>query len=185
MAEIDTRSIGIRIAHYRRMNGVSTDDLADATSGAVSRAVIANIESGRKADVSVVQLLALAAALGVPPVALLLPLEEPEALVTVRPNDDRRAIDTLDWISGTSSEGHQTPAGKNARAILMGVRGYYRSLQQLRKAQSRSRAWDDESAAHSDAEWNALARDVMSWSEDLEGKREFLETLGVGPLEVE
>ena len=103
------------------------------TSGAVSRAVIANIESGRKADVSVVQLLALAAALGVPPVALLLPLEEPEALVTVRPNDDRRAIDTLDWISGTSSEGHQTPAGKNARAILMGVRGYYRSLQQLRK----------------------------------------------------
>ena len=48
MAEIDTRSIGIRIAHYRRMNGVSTDDLADATSGAVSRAVIANIESGSR-----------------------------------------------------------------------------------------------------------------------------------------
>jgi transcriptional regulator with XRE-family HTH domain len=78
-------SFGKRLAAWRRHRGFRTaaalaEEIA-AQGGTVSEAVIQNLESGRKADPTVSQLLALTAALGVPPLALLAPLGNPVAHV--------------------------------------------------------------------------------------------------------
>lgn len=69
--------LGHRVAAYRKRNGWSAQRLADNTGGVVSRATIANLESGRRADIGLRQFLALCLALRVPPTALLLNLDEP------------------------------------------------------------------------------------------------------------
>ncbi|WP_285063697.1 helix-turn-helix transcriptional regulator [Frigoribacterium sp. ME-P-080] len=74
---------GARLAKYRKMAGFSARELSDRINGEISRGVIANIESGRKTDVTVDQMLTLAWALDIPPVALALPLEEPERFVAL------------------------------------------------------------------------------------------------------
>lgn len=51
-------------------------ELADRTDGAVGKSVIANIETGRKQDVTVAQLAAISSGLCVPLVALLTDLDE-------------------------------------------------------------------------------------------------------------
>jgi transcriptional regulator with XRE-family HTH domain len=73
--------IGARVAKYRRLAGLSARELAEQAGYGLTRGVIANIESGRKTDITVDQLLALATVLGVMPVVLALPLEKPYAFV--------------------------------------------------------------------------------------------------------
>lgn len=65
----------------RRERGYrTTRELADAVEGGkVTSAILENIESGRKADISVSQLLNIARALNVPPSFLLAPMGTPEA----------------------------------------------------------------------------------------------------------
>lgn len=77
MTQLPAADLGLRIAAYRKRNGWSAQRLADNTDGAVSRATIANLESGRRGDLGLRQFLALCLALRVPPTALLLDLEEP------------------------------------------------------------------------------------------------------------
>jgi transcriptional regulator with XRE-family HTH domain len=73
-------SIGARIKAARRARGFdSAAALADAIPGAgLSRSILANIESGRKVDMKVVDLLNIAMALNVPVGYLLAPLTRPE-----------------------------------------------------------------------------------------------------------
>ncbi|WP_374008544.1 helix-turn-helix domain-containing protein [Leifsonia sp. LS-T14] len=73
-------SIGTRIKMARRQRGYrTTRELADAVEGGkVTSAILENIESGRKADISVSQLLNIARALNVPPSFLLAPMATPE-----------------------------------------------------------------------------------------------------------
>ena len=77
MTQLPAADLGLRIAAYRKRNGWSAQRLADNTDGAVSRATIANLESGRRGELGLRQFLALCLALRVPPTALLLDLEEP------------------------------------------------------------------------------------------------------------
>lgn len=74
-------AIGARIKLARRERGYrTTRDLADAIpADNVTMAVLENIESGRKADLSVSQLLNIAKGLGVPPSMLLAPMANPDA----------------------------------------------------------------------------------------------------------
>ncbi|MGO4594836.1 helix-turn-helix domain-containing protein [Leifsonia sp. 2TAF2] len=74
-------SVGARIKMARRERGYrTTRELADAVEGGkVTSAILENIESGRKADISVSQLLNIARALNVPPSFLLAPMGTPEA----------------------------------------------------------------------------------------------------------
>jgi transcriptional regulator with XRE-family HTH domain len=72
-----TEGIGQAIARYRKLNRWSGRQLADATDGALTRDTIANIENGRRTDLTVRQLLAIALALRIPPVALLIDLQHP------------------------------------------------------------------------------------------------------------
>lgn len=71
--------IGKRIASYRKYMGVGTaKDLADKIGNPkITAAVIQNIESGRKVDLSVAQLLDIAHGLGVSPIFLLAPVGRP------------------------------------------------------------------------------------------------------------
>lgn len=55
----------------RKGEGLSAQQVADRSGGVLTRGVIANLESGRKYSVTVLELLALATALDVPPVWLL------------------------------------------------------------------------------------------------------------------
>ncbi|MDP9115686.1 MAG: helix-turn-helix domain-containing protein [Actinomycetota bacterium] len=77
MSQPITEGIGQRIARYRKMNHWSARQLAEATDGALTRDTIANIESGRRTDITVRQFLAIALALRIPPTALLVDLEHP------------------------------------------------------------------------------------------------------------
>lgn len=83
MTQRPSEGIGKRLAKYRKLAGLSAQGLSDRLAGEMSRGVIANIESGRKQDLTVDQLVMLSAALGIPPVVLALPVEEPEAMVRV------------------------------------------------------------------------------------------------------
>lgn len=71
--------IGRRVAQYRRERNMSAERLAEGTDGLLSRSVIANLENGRKADLSVSQLVSLAEALRVPVANLLVGDPELEA----------------------------------------------------------------------------------------------------------
>ena len=61
--------IGQQIKEYRKLRGISAQELADRT-GVLTRAVIANLESLRKDDVTITELLALSRALDVSPASL-------------------------------------------------------------------------------------------------------------------
>jgi transcriptional regulator with XRE-family HTH domain len=72
-------SIGRRIASYRKLGKMATsaDLAARIPNPKVTASVIQNIESGRKADLSVSQLLDIAMGLGVSPLVLLVPVGRP------------------------------------------------------------------------------------------------------------
>lgn len=54
----------------RKAKGLTTHELEELTGGEVTRSVIANIECGRKSDINVDELIALAKALDVQPFVL-------------------------------------------------------------------------------------------------------------------
>ena len=68
--------IGVRIARYRKAAGLTARELSDALGGSMSREVLANVESGRKPDISVDQLIAIAKALAVSPATLAIPVDD-------------------------------------------------------------------------------------------------------------
>ena len=104
MAFFDGPSIGKRVARYRRMNGWTMEELASRTRSdivEISKGVIANIETGRKVDIGVGQLISLASALQVPPVALMMDLERMSDRTGVVVGSTRALDDGLfGWITG-------------------------------------------------------------------------------------
>src|SRR5579875_3833696 len=109
--------LGKRLARYRKQLGFdSAQALSARTSGRVSTSVLQNIESGRKQDISVAQLLEISRALGISPLLLLAPLESPTApldLAGVGPELLRMtAIEFDEWVRGS------TPATSGRAAAL-------------------------------------------------------------------
>ncbi len=68
----------------------------------ISRAAIANYESGRKKGLDVAELLVLAAALRIPPLTLLFP-QLPDGPVEVLPGYETTSWDAATWFSGEAS----------------------------------------------------------------------------------
>jgi hypothetical protein len=64
------------------------------------RSIVANFETGRRAGVSVEEMLALADVLGVAPVYLMLPIDDEEALVAVTPTRAAKTYQVREWIRG-------------------------------------------------------------------------------------
>lgn len=72
-------SIGRQVARYRKAAKLSGEELAEKAGVGLTRSVIANLENGRKDDVTVTQLMALANALHVPPALLVADVFDPGA----------------------------------------------------------------------------------------------------------
>lgn len=96
--------IADQIKHFRQQRGLSAQQLAKECKDLgypVPRSVIANLESGRRAAITLPELLVLAKALEVSPVLLVFPLGQADT-VEVLPD---RNVDTgraLKWFTGES-----------------------------------------------------------------------------------
>jgi|GEM_PF-5280836 len=70
--------VGTRIAEYRRRQRITADALAARIPAeSITRQMIVNVETGRKRDLTATELVLIAAGLDVPPLALLVDLDEP------------------------------------------------------------------------------------------------------------
>jgi transcriptional regulator with XRE-family HTH domain len=97
-----TRTVAGEVRRYRREHGLSAQQLADRCANLgvdVSRATIADLENGRRAAISVAELLALAAALEVAPVLLVFPLGRQET-VEALPGRDVPTWEAAMWFCG-------------------------------------------------------------------------------------
>jgi hypothetical protein len=140
-------SIGERIKAARRMRGFrTTRELAAAMPGSnVTEFVLENIETGRKTDLKISDLLNIALALRVPPGFLLAPLADTSAAVDL-PNlsDGVKSMSVAEfdgWLSGESSGAYRTsdPEERNDRAELEA----FRELQRLRRELEREQVVGD------------------------------------------
>lgn len=94
-------TLGDRLAAYRKLAGISAQALADAAGAGMSRAVVTNIETNRKTDVTVSQLMALANALSMPPMALMVDLTNPDGPSDIEPVAETLTnFDLPSWIVG-------------------------------------------------------------------------------------
>lgn len=106
-------TIAAEVLRYRRNQKMSAQRLSDRCAELgmeVPRAVISNLENGRRTSVSVAELLVLAAALEVPPAVLVFPVgytEETEAL----PGALTPPYEAVRWFGGEEQSGApQAPA---------------------------------------------------------------------------
>lgn len=106
-------SIGARIKAARKERGFrTTRDLADAIPGGnITQAILENIESGRKADISITQLLNVARGLGVPISMLLAPIGTPDAELDLPNLSDAftgmTAAEFDCWLSATPASSYR------------------------------------------------------------------------------
>ncbi len=172
MAEFRTEiGIGARIKLARRERGFrSTRELADAIPGGnITQAVLENIESGRKADISVTQLLNIARGLNVPVSMLLAPIGAPESNLDL-PNlsDDFAEMTAAEfdcWLSATPLSSYQ-PRLASERSDIATL-NTLRELGTLRREIDRVRLVRDVRKSSGDAD---LATDT-----DIERRIEFVE----------
>ena len=126
----DGPAIGKRVAAYRRMNGWTMEELAGRMRGAIGKGVIANIETGRKSDVSVKQLVELARALQISPAALMVDLDDLYADIDLQAErNDFTGLTFLMWLLGlplshSDSAVDPLPSRSHAEAILEAVFDY-------------------------------------------------------------
>lgn len=83
--------IGARVANYRRLSGLTARELAERAGLGLTRGIITNIENGRKTDITVDQLIAIATVLGVPPAVIALPVDRPYHNVQLNDPEDGQA----------------------------------------------------------------------------------------------
>lgn len=124
MTGYDAKSIGRRVAAYRRAAGLTAEQLADAVGNGMTRTAIAKLENGHRVEVSTELLVQLAWALQVPPLVLLLPVDNPQARIAVGGSED--SMEGLGyWIEGLA-----IPDVPDAKASRVGraVHSEYRRL---------------------------------------------------------
>lgn len=143
MSQRASEGLGKRLAKYRRLAGLSARELAERAGMGLSRGVIANIESGRKSDITVDQLIALSTVLGVPPVVLALPVDQPEKFVRLVEARNgiqaTRAYQALEMFQAPGANLYRRtgmdPAPDNEAALL--AEELIRAVQKLPKARLR------------------------------------------------
>jgi transcriptional regulator with XRE-family HTH domain len=97
-----TQAVAKRVRELREKRGLTAAQLAEQMASvgvAWDRGVVAKLETGRRANVSVAELLALAYVLDVAPVHLLVPLED-EQPYEVMPGRVEPAGLVRDWVRG-------------------------------------------------------------------------------------
>lgn len=157
-------SVGARIKLARRQRGFrTTRDLAEAIPGGnVTAAILENIESGRKADISVSQLLNIARALGVPPTMLLAPIGRPNNELDL-PNlsndfDGMTAAEFDCWLSATPASSYVP--GLAAERFDIDILASLRELGTLRREVDRLRIVRDVHLTSGDPELSASSDEI-------------------------
>ncbi|WP_349902619.1 helix-turn-helix domain-containing protein [Parafrigoribacterium humi] len=107
MSKKPSEGLGKRLARFRKLADLSARELAEMAGYGLTRGVIANIETGRKTDITVDQLIALSAALAIPPVVLAMPIDEPYRFVRLANGKNhvhtRRVFSAMDWFNNMST----------------------------------------------------------------------------------
>jgi transcriptional regulator with XRE-family HTH domain len=106
MAQVST-TIASEVRRLRLQRGMSAQRLSDrcAELGApIPRTVLSNLENGRRGNVTVAELLVLAAALDVPPATLAFPVGYVET-VDALPGRARTPLEAIEWVSGHAESG--------------------------------------------------------------------------------
>lgn len=96
MPEVMSTTLGSQVSKYRRSARMSAEDLADAAGTGLTRSIIANLENGRKADLTVQQLLAVAFVLRVSPVDLVFDVRDPYQRVRL---GDAAGLHPAQWLA--------------------------------------------------------------------------------------
>lgn len=157
--------IGARVRLARRERGFrTTRDLADAIpDGKVTQAMLENIESGRRTDITVSQLLNIARGLAVPVSMLLAPIGTPDAELDL-PNlsndfSGMTAAEFDSWLSSTPVSAYRPrlAAERADIAILSSVR----ELSTLRRELERLRIVLDTQKASGDRDLIAANFEVQ------------------------
>jgi transcriptional regulator with XRE-family HTH domain len=158
--------VGARIKLARRQRGYrTTRELADAIPGGnVTAAVLENIESGRKADISVSQLLNIARGLGVPPSMLLAPIGSPNSGLDL-PNlsdqfDGMTAAEFDCWLSATPASSYKPRLA--AERVDTDLLNSLRELGTLRRELERLRIVLDVQNASGDPDLLSSSDDVRN-----------------------
>ncbi|MEV8370147.1 helix-turn-helix transcriptional regulator [Microbacterium sp. NPDC064584] len=128
--------IGKRIGRYRRIAGLSARELAEQAGRGLTRGIIANLESERKTDITVDQLLAIAVTLGVPPLVLALPVEAPFRVVELANGTRPQAAPVwvaAEWFrdENLAKFAMETPAAPVARTTLRMTADYVQRVRDL------------------------------------------------------
>lgn len=122
------------VRRHRTERAISAQQLADECARlgypALQRTVISNIENGRRRDVSVADVLVLAAALGVAPAALIFPAGY-VADVEVSPGRRVAPLEAVDRFAGLDAEVDPDSALallRRHRTLERRIRGVYRRI---------------------------------------------------------
>ncbi|REJ06288.1 XRE family transcriptional regulator [Microbacterium bovistercoris] len=139
MPQRPSDGLGARLAYYRNLSGLSAERLSKKVP--MSRAVISNIESGRKKDVTLDEVIALAWALGIPPVALALPIEQPNVFLDVAEGEgvaERvRAWTAIEWfLTGQQANHPATPQQMIAQNRIKMLLDYTRTRERVVRARA-------------------------------------------------
>jgi len=132
MTPFDGKTIGRRVASYRRMNGWTMDELAERTGGVIGRSVIANIETGRKQDITVSQLVTLASGLGLPVIALMTDIGAMK--------DQSESVGSVSRLTGVTDPAPDNPAALHVSEVLA---AYRELVEREKEMQMTSRYLDD------------------------------------------
>lgn len=102
-----TARFGQAVRRERQRRGWSAQELAArcaALGVPVTRSSLADLETGRRPSVTVQTVTAVAAALDVPPVVLLYPLDDGTEPVRVLPDGESLPVDAIAWWSGEGND---------------------------------------------------------------------------------
>lgn len=160
--------IGERLAYYRKLAGVSAQTLSDRLGGSLSRGVIANIENGRKKDITLDDIVGLAWALDIPVVALALPLDRPLQFVSTVDSDTStqyvRVFEVAEWFQ-TGNRRREVGQQANPAQVLAQTRMQYITdySHQLRRISRASRMIG---SGNTDSDWQAILGETRLAQDD-------------------
>jgi transcriptional regulator with XRE-family HTH domain len=130
-----TATIAMRVKELRKARGLSAEGLAEYMRKAGvpwRREVVANLEVGRRASVSVTELLALSVVLSVPPLSLLMSPDAEE--MPYVPMDSVDAYRGLLWLLAETPLDVDSGAWQDATHPIRLVRRHHEELGRLRNA---------------------------------------------------
>ncbi|MFG1855007.1 helix-turn-helix domain-containing protein [Actinomadura geliboluensis] len=157
-----TQVVSRQVRELRTRRGMSAQALADRCAELgmpdLKRQAITNLENGRRATVTVDELLVLAYALDVPPVMLFVPLDG-ETRLQITPDHDVPSLDALIWVTG--EQGPKDPHRKARWRQTIGPLSQHRDVWRLIEWVDRNKRRGDQEAFDENLRTLGRALDLM------------------------